>query len=282
MIKNRLPIFLAAAIIGAPAWAQNASDKPLSEAELLKQIDSLNPNKEAATPIPRATAAKPVAKPAASALFNSQNTTGDIIKPQTDRTGATGENGEKKTKGPTEITSAEATFDQKANIAVFVGSVVVKDPEFNVVCDKLTAFLKHEEKSAPAASGAGDGKTPAPVTLSPNGGAAPAKKGGGLDKAVAISTSERRVLITQDKVEADGSITHGIGHADRAEYDAKTGDIVLYGTPDVTQGMNRCFALAPETIMTLNRDGHMTAKGPQKTTIVDTESNRDGTKTTAQ
>jgi lipopolysaccharide export system protein LptA len=278
VIQNRLPILLAAAIACSSAWAQSTGDKPLTEAELLKQIESLNPLKGAATPNPRAT-------PAANSLFNSQST-GDIIKPPTDRASATGENGgkpgEKKAKGPTEITSAEATFDQKANVAVFVGSVVVKDPEFNVVCDKLTAFLKHDDKTAPSAVGAGAKTTPVPATPSPNGSAAPAKKGGGLDHAIAITTSDRRVIITQDKVEADGSITHGLGHADQATYDAVTGNIVLTGNPDVTQGVNRCIALAPETIMTLNRDGHMTAKGPTRTVIVDTESNRDGTKTTAQ
>ncbi len=90
------------------------------------------------------------------------------------------------------------------------------------------------------------------------------------------------MIITQDKKEADGSVAHGIGHADKAEYDAVTGNIVLTGTPDVTQGMNRCIAMSPETVMRLNRDGHMPDKGPQKTIIIDTESNRDGTKTTAQ
>ncbi|MEI8109264.1 MAG: hypothetical protein WCI46_15730, partial [Verrucomicrobiota bacterium] len=49
--------------------------------------------------------------------------------------------------GPTEIDALEATFDQKANQAIFIGEVVVKDPEFNVKCDKLTALLKGAEKA---------------------------------------------------------------------------------------------------------------------------------------
>jgi hypothetical protein len=71
-------------------------------------------------------------------------------------------------------------------------------------------------------------------------------------------------------VEADGSITHGIGISDRAEYDANTGNIKLFGMPDVTQGPNRCIATDATTTMTLNRDGHMTAVGPHKTIITDT------------
>jgi lipopolysaccharide export system protein LptA len=32
------------------------------------------------------------------------------------------------------------SLDSKAHQAIFTGNVVVKDPEFNVTCDKLTAI----------------------------------------------------------------------------------------------------------------------------------------------
>src|SRR5205814_9623910 len=67
----------------------------------------------------------------------------------------------KKEKGPTEIDALEATFDQRANEAVFIGDVVVIDPEFNVKCDKLTAHLKGAEK--PPAGVAPKPGTPAPA-----------------------------------------------------------------------------------------------------------------------
>ena len=42
------------------------------------------------------------------------------------------------------------------------------------------------------------------------------------------------------------------------------------GVPDVTQESDRCVATtAPYTVMTLNRDGHMTAQGPHRTFIID-------------
>ena len=59
----------------------------------------------------------------------------------------------KKDKGPTEITASEATFDQKTHQATFAVKVVVKDPEFNVTCDRLTALLK-SDKPKVATSGA--------------------------------------------------------------------------------------------------------------------------------
>ena len=268
MIKKNLLTVLVAVLASSAAFAQKPDEKPLTESDLLKQIETLNP-KGMATPAPSVVKGAPSLL--TSPLFNDQSTLGDAPKPPSEKTGQTGE---KKSKGPTEITALEAVFDQRANLAVFVGSVVVKDPEFNVVCDKLTAHLKHDDKSAPDANSPAVKATPKPATPNQEGGTAVKKKQGGLESAVAITTSERRVIITQDKVEADGSITHGIGIANQADYNAITGNIVLTGMPDVTQGVNRCIATDPSTVMTLNRDGHMTAKGPHKTIITDSSDSR--------
>ncbi len=175
---------------------------------------------------------------------------------------------DKKAKGPTVITAVEgATFDQKTHQAVFIGQVVVNDPEFNVTCDKLTAFLKHEEAKAP-------GDKPKPPA-DPPPSAAPGKtgkddKGGKLDHALA----EGHVIITQDKVEADGTITHNIGHGEQATYDSASGDIVLIGMPQVEQGINTCIALEKTTKIVLNRDGKMRVFGPHKTVIKDASSDK--------
>jgi len=295
VIKYILPIFLAAVIAGSLALAEQPAVKPLTESELLKQIEQLKPAKDgAATPSPgvnpsTAPNAAAVANPN-DALFNASGTSGDILRPQTDRSRLPGSgtpapgsgkpNDPNAPKPPTEITALEATFDQRANIAVFIGNVFVKDPQFTVDCDKLTAFLKHDEKPAPGAAPKAATPTPKPATPNPATGGTPIgsggakKQSGGLDKAIAVTTSDRRVKIIQDKVEADGSITHGIGLSDRAEYFASNGDIFLYGMPDVTQGTNRCIATAPETWMKMNRDGRMEAHGPHKTIIVDS-SDRD-------
>lgn len=178
--------------------------------------------------------------------------------------------GEKKVKGPTEITSNAATFDNRVHTAVFIGEVIVIDPEFNVKCDKLTAYLKHADKGNPESAAAPVGKpAPKPPGDTPRSGAAPGadSKGGGLEKATAEMDGDGRVVITQDKVEADGAITHSIGTARKALYDAKTGDITLTGSPAVQQGFNTQMATREDTIMILNRVGLMRAIGPSKTVI---------------
>lgn len=148
---------------------------------------------------------------------------------------------------------------------MFIGQVVVTDPEFTVHSDKLTAYLKHDEKAAPDASRP-KAATPAPAPKADDG---KQQKGGGLDKADAEADPGNIVTVTQEKVEADGSITHSIGHGKKAHYDAVTGDIVLYGHPDCQQGLNTCVATEEGTVMTLNRDGHMRVTGPHKTVIKD-------------
>lgn len=248
---NFKPLFtlLLAGALSPAAFGQIRGDKPLSERDLLKQIESISPTR------PTTTAGKN--EPSAGSLFDAL---GDPLPTGKDKKAKPPE---KKSKGPTEITALEATFDQKANLAVFIGDVVVKDPEFNVICDKLTAHLKG--KPAPGAP------KPPPPAPTPEG-TAPKAKSGGLEKAVAESTSDRRVIITQEKMDADGNLTQSIGKADKATYDVVSGDIVLYGWPDVVQGVNRVQATEAGTVMTLNRDGRMKADGAVKTTIVDAKS----------
>jgi lipopolysaccharide export system protein LptA len=124
----------------------------------------------------------------------------------------------------------------------------------------LTAHLK-SDKSKTKGNGPKASDAPAKESTS--------KKSGGLEKAVAEGSADRRVVITQDKVEADGTITQSVGKADKATYDAVTGDVVLTGSPEVLQGINRVVAVDPGTVMTLNRDGRMRANGLTKSTIVD-------------
>jgi hypothetical protein len=301
VIKNQFPIFLLVVAVCSPLLAQSpapkpSADKPMTQGELLDQLHKIDPLKDPAATL--SSGGSSLLAPTANSLTNPEpllnglGAGGDILKPQAPRpslpgtnpaTGGTqpGANGAPGAKPPTEITALEATLDQKTNIAVFIGNVFVKDPQFNVDCDKLTAYLKHDDKNAKAdpKGAAPKAATPKPATPAAKGapapGAATKKQSGGLDKAIAITTSDRKVKITQDKVEADGSITHGIGFADRAEYFSTNGDIYLYGMPDVTSGTNRCIATAPETWMKLNRDGSMEAHGPHKTFIVDNSNDRD-------
>jgi lipopolysaccharide export system protein LptA len=227
-------------------------------------------------------------------------TTSDPLAPKKPLSAYTGKKG--KTENTTEITAMEATFDQKSHQAVFLRDVFVDNPEFSVNCDKLTAFLKHSEGEEPKASDDAKGAakpeekpaaaTPAPkpdagpkgaTRRGPHATAATAKatpapvkppekvapptdaKTGGLDKAIA----EGNVVIIQDKVEADGTVSHNLAHAKKAVYEAGSGDITLYGHPDAARGVNTVIALEEGTIIIMNRDGRMHAVGPHKTTIKD-------------
>jgi lipopolysaccharide export system protein LptA len=268
-VRNNPSAPYLAAVIAAltpfcTASAQT-SGKPVTQEELLRQIETLTPAQPA-----------PVRRPFATGATNSGTVEGrsttqaaaprPSFVDQRDEKAA--EKPEKKAKGPTEIVALEATFDQKAHVAVFIGQVVVTDPEFNVQSDKLTAYLKHSDKPAPEA-GAGRLKpatSPAPEAKSADDKKA---KGGGLERAIAEADPGNVCTVTQEKKEVDGSTSRSIGHGKKVVYDAGTGDITLTGRPDVQQGINTCVATDESTIMILKRDGHMRVTGPHKTVIKD-------------
>lgn len=133
----------------------------------------------------------------------------------------------------TEITAQkEATFDEKKNVAVFVGSVRVSDPSFLLASDRLTVTLSADRS--------------------------------GIDRAVA----EGNVVIVQrtaDEKEGKGAI----GRAQRAEYIPSTGRATLSGSPQIQQGINRHIATSPGTRMILYRDGRASTVGPSRTVITD-------------
>ncbi len=175
-------------------------------------------------------------------------------------------------KQPTLITSTNGmTFEEKTRVVVYKGGVVVSDPQFNLTCDKLTAYLKKN-----ASEGAGDnpktGKaahakvSPSPTVAASDNGKKTSKSGegaSGLDHAVA----EGNVVIIQDKKAENGDTTRSTGHGTKAVYEAASGDIALTGWPTMQQGENMQVATSAATVMILNRDGHLTTRGPSRTMI---------------
>ena len=135
----------------------------------------------------------------------------------------------------TEITAQkEATFDEKNNIAVFIGNVRVSDPGFVLAADKLTVTLAADRS--------------------------------GIDRAIA----EGNVVIVQRTPEdKDGENKGAIGRAQRAEYVPSTGRATLSGSPEIQQGINRHIATSPGTRMILHRDGRASTVGPSRTVITD-------------
>ena len=193
-----------------------------------------------------------------------------------------GEKNAKKTGGAksgagsesvTEITATQRLlFDQKGNQAVFVGDVVVTDPRFSLNCDKLTAVLKRSLKDSVKEEGDVSGgakphpeatKEPAKEVGKPG---ANAKGGSGIEKAIA----EGNVVISQEKLNDKGESERSIGRAQKAVYDAETGDITLSGWPQVEQKMNTIVALEEGTVILLNRKGALDVQGHSKTVLRNT------------
>ena len=156
-----------------------------------------------------------------------------------------------------------ADFASKERIAVFNGDVRVNDPRFQLACDKLTVFLT---KTATTDSG-GKGAAPPPADTPPpaNGAKDQNDQGGGIDHAKA----EGHVIIIQKRaaVKPGEEPKISIGRAAEADFDNKTGDMVLHGWPSVEQNGNTHVALAQSTVMTLHKDNSMNTVGPSRTVI---------------
>lgn len=186
--------------------------------------------------------------------------------------GKSDEKGEKRAKGPTEITATEASFDQKASIGVFTTDVIVKDPEFDMTCKKLTVYIK---KPPEKLSAGGGGQNPAPIGAKPDPERAKPeetkKSESGLEKSIA----EGDVVITQEKPGEGGKMSKFIAKGDKAIYEAATGNLTLYGSPEIIQSLGGAMAkkmkaIEDGCIMILNRDGRIdTRNGRATTTIMD-------------
>lgn len=185
-----------------------------------------------------------------------------------------------KANGQTEITADSAEFNNKTHIAIFIGNVIVKNPDFNVVCDKLTAYLKHDDKPA-LAPGEKPKATPAPPPVK-TGTDAPAtpvavKSKGGLEKAIAEMLHGGKVLIMQEKQELDNTVSYSTGKGEKAFYNATTGEVTLTGWPEAKQGPNTGVAVEEGTVMIMTRDGKMrTEKGRTKFIIQDSGNDKPG------
>ena len=152
--------------------------------------------------------------------------------------GMAGLGGERPKGAKTEITAKkQATFDNTTSIAEFEGSVVVKDVQFTLFCDRLKVTLAKNRKGLQLVEAFGDGRD--------------------------------KVIIVQENKDAGGKVTKAIGRATQANYDPVTGIVTLTGWPSVQHDINLQQATEESTIMYLDRAGKMDTKGGSKTTIVD-------------
>lgn len=160
-------------------------------------------------------------------------------------------------------------LDSKNYEATFFGEVTVSDPRFTLSCEKLTAYLKRpavETKpgaGAKNAAGAKAGEEGEAGSSKSQGDALPKAGGGGVDKAVA----EGDVVIVQEKVNDKGEVERSVGRAQKAVYDAVTGNITLSGWPQVEQKQNTIVGAEERTVIILNAKGSLEVLGRSKSVL---------------
>jgi hypothetical protein len=110
---------------------------------------------------------------------------------------------------------------------------VVKDPQFDLTCDRLHVVLRPDRR--------------------------------GLQLVVASGN----VVITQQKKNDRGDVVKSVGKCGKATYDAATGDVTLQEWPQIQQGINSQISTEPSTVMILNAKGRSRTVGGSRTVIVD-------------
>ncbi len=156
-----------------------------------------------------------------------------------------------------------ATFNSKDRIAVFTGNVRVKDPRFELACDKLTVFLN---KGAPTDAAAPGTPQPANPPAAPGAQPSPPAPGGGIDHALA----EGHVIIIQRKAATKPGEEEklSIGRGGIGTFDNKSGDMVLKDWPNLEQNGSSLIAKSQGTVMTIHRDSSMDCEGPNTTRLI--------------
>ena len=167
----------------------------------------------------------------------------------------------KPAKAPTEIIAREASLDNRNHIAIFTGEVDVKDPEFNLDCDKLTVYLKKPQPAAKAAE---------PVAAKPSDKAAKSDNGGNIEKAVA----EGNVVIVQDKPDADGKLQHYVGKGKKAVQEPDKKLCTLTGWPRVALSLNgelnkEIISKEEGCVIIMNQEGRIDVHGYHITRLID-------------
>ncbi|MBX9742007.1 MAG: LptA/OstA family protein [Chthoniobacterales bacterium] len=126
-----------------------------------------------------------------------------------------------------------AWFDDATSSLEFKGNVVVRDPQFQLFCDRLYVVMNPNRK--------------------------------GLQKIVAIG----HAIIEQDNINDQGELIKTIARAGEATYEPATGNMTLKQQPEIQQGMNCQVATEEKTIMILNKKGTSQTVGKSQIIVVD-------------
>jgi hypothetical protein len=270
-----------------PSYAERAQTAE-SSARMQSAMKGLAPEGKTllaqsnAAPTMRSPDEVPVASPAVKA--SPLTTGGSGPKPQPLKATPL----EEKPKTPpqeTVITAGSVFFDSREGFGVYVDSVVVNDPRFHMTCDELQVYMnKDEEKKGPdgkptAAPTPPPAKQPTASELLANGAAdkpasASDKKDDGNSSLKRAIAKGRKVVI--NKMSDKGELQTGIGR--EADYDGKTGDMILRGWPQIQEGRNLTVAKEPSTYFLIKANGQFQAFGGRSETRLVNEDDKKGPK----
>jgi lipopolysaccharide export system protein LptA len=162
-----------------------------------------------------------------------------------------------KGKDQVVITSDALYFDANGSIAIFLGNVQVKHPQFYLTCHEMEVHTnkdetaKETEKKDEKEGGKAGALPPAvanPVAANPSAAGAPAQDNGGIKMAIA-----KGPMVVIEKLTETGDVQVGV--CKHATYIGATEEIIMRDYPQVQRGNMLDKATDPATRMILKPSG---------------------------
>ena len=271
-----------------PTYADQARAAE-SSAQLDAAMDRLSPEGKAllaqsnTSPAMRAPEDAPVARSAVKASPLSSNTGGP--KPLPLKPTPVAET-PKVPAAETVITAGSVFFDSRQGFGVYVDTVVVNHPQFHLTCDELQVYMNKEEEGEKGADGKTAAAPPPPKALptagelAASGAAEKSADAADKDKEAGNSSLKRAIAkgrkVLINKMSDKGEPQTGIGR--EADYDGKTGDIILRGWPQIQEGRNLTVATEPSTYFLIKANGQFQTFGGRSQTRLIQEDDKKGAK----
>jgi hypothetical protein len=169
------------------------------------------------------------------------------------------------------ITSDALYFDSNGSIAIFVGNVKVKHPQFFLTCHEMEVHTKKEEpaKEGAKADAKGAKSDTPPAVSNPVVAvdAAPAKEDSGIKMAIA-----KGPMVVIEKLTESGDVQVGV--CKHATYIGATEEIIMRDYPQVQRGNMVDKATDPSTKMILKPNGEYKREGPGAVDIIQEDKKR--------
>ncbi len=161
-------------------------------------------------------------------------------------------------------------LEQAKGYGRFFGGVILISPMDGVVMNakELEVYFEAAQEKATGDKPKGGSELPVKAGEKAREKEADVKREKGASDGLRQVIATGEVAIVQERKRADGVMERSVAKAQRAVYEAATGNVTLTGWPQVKNGENVVSALTEETVIVMNEKGVLDVQGKAKGAFV--------------